>query len=475
VDYKFPFASVAIPDYCANTVENWTLATNDSGLKNYPKAKLCRLAWDFLFANENKQFIGTRHFRKQALAVMEQPKDLVLPNALLLPLVQELSLWVEGITNAANRSTLFSEWHSAYLEDVWFGSKLRTQLSFAGKNTYLNLLNLPSDTAQKLLQQIPTELEHPKPTRVVIVGNSSLYKLLPEDKRFLKIASIDEFSGSELLLILAINKFSMITDPISWLSLSGKLRDAGETLRYKLRIHSPTNNLFGERKLPKYPARQRVPTRIGESSLYGFFEPKSFRNHSFPSTIPAKMTPFLQKIKKFDSKLLLIGILPNQLRSLCKEQKMNDIEAALIKLSDTLFWGGYLLWKKRKVLVAQYWKTVAPQDWRLDYKEKKSRHKRRLEPHCKNPFHYCERVSGLSKQHRTDCACSDVKEKLPESKLPDIRSFMHKHPRRTSSIWNSFTTLEKSEKSFNALSREDLIRQQHDRGKRKRDSDELMF
>ena len=151
---------------------------------------------------------------------------------------------------------------------------------------------------------------------------------------------------------------------------------------------------------------------------------------------------------------------------------MADIEESLDRLRDSLFWNGYELWRKRKSLVTNYWQTIAPKEWKIGYKEKKSRNKRKLRSNCKNPFHYCERRYELSFMRRTVCACSDVKKKIVFQKLPDIRCFIGKYPKRILSSPDSISVVQKMDNfvvnTFGALSRDDLIRKEHDRGKRKR-------
>ena len=113
-------------------------------------------------------------------------------------------------------------------------------------------------------------------------------------------------------------------------------------------------------------------------------------------------------------------------------------------------------------------------EWKAGFKEKKSRSKRKFYGNCKNPFHYCERLHDFSKSRRTPCACSDVKKKSRSVNLPDIRCFIQ-YPKRISSVSEiaSMATVwavsNMTLKIIEAPSRDDLIRKQHDRGKRKRD------
>jgi hypothetical protein len=141
----------------------------------------------------------------------QKKKKIELVKDLLVPLVQELNLWVEATTDAATRCELFSEWHSPNLEDSWFGAIHSSQLSFAGKNTYLNLLNSPLELSQKFLSQATSDLDSSDPTRIVVVGKSAQFGKYLKDLRILPLAVIEDYWDSQISIVLAINKFSMQT------------------------------------------------------------------------------------------------------------------------------------------------------------------------------------------------------------------------------------------------------------------------
>jgi len=119
-----------------------------------------------------------------------------------------------------------------------------------------------------------------------------------------------------------------------------------------------------------------------------------------------------------------------------------------------------------------FWKTIAPNDWKIKHKGPKSRFKRTLRPNCKNPFHYCKKISDLSMQRRTVCACSDMKRVVVADM--DIRNFLTKYPKsvsyekKTSILVSSNVGALSPRRMFDALVREDLVRQRHDRGKKKK-------
>ena len=53
-------------------------------------------------------------------------------------------------------------------------------------------------------------------------------------------------------------------------------------------------------------------------------------------------------------------------------------EEALSDISKTLFWKGYAIWTKRKALIADYWKNIARDEWKVHKSKKKiSEHKKR--------------------------------------------------------------------------------------------------
>ena len=143
---------------------------------------------------------------------------------------------------------------------------------------------------------------------------------------------------------------------------------------------------------------------------------------------------------------------------------MSKTEKRLWKTSVCLFWCGYRLWKKRKRLLSLFYSTSAPDEWKCNMKEMKSRKKKKLKT-CRNPFHYLERFCDLSGQLRSTCLCSDVlvvEKKIVESM--DIRNFF-RFPRVCLSFEPGKLMIEKH---ISALSRSDLIMQSHDRGKKRK-------
>ena len=73
-------------------------------------------------------------------------------------------------------------------------------------------------------------------------------------------------------------------------------------------------------------------------------------------------------------------------------------EEALSDISKTLFWKGYAIWTKRKALIADYWKNIARDEWKVHKSKKQiSEHKKRNKNlkalyqcvyQCANTFHF---------------------------------------------------------------------------------------
>ena len=124
-------------------------------------------------------------------------------------------------------------------------------------------------------------------------------------------------------------------------------------------------------------------------------------------------------------------------------------------------------------MVKKFWETIAPKQWKVGYQESKSKSKRKLRQNCRNPFHFCEKISDLSHQRRTLCACSDMVQKHDVKILPDIRYFLTKCPKQTfpNLIYPRRYDMVGSNvppKHLNVLVQDDLVREAHDRGKRKK-------
>ena len=162
---------------------------------------------------------------------MFDPNLRTLHPSLMKILTQELHLTVEANTCSVLRSCLFDEWCSSDPNDHAFGSLgsfWETDLS--GKNSLL-FGTIDNRTIARVHSLLNTQV----PTRLVIVTESSP----PSDKALLKVASISSHfplvvpgtpettmhSNQSFEIILAINRESMLVDPIDWERFSGKIQE----------------------------------------------------------------------------------------------------------------------------------------------------------------------------------------------------------------------------------------------------------
>ena len=77
--------------------------------------------------------------------------------------------------------------------------------------------------------------------------------------------------------------------------------------------------------------------------------------------VPVHTANLIYKISKHNPLLSILGVLPNQLRSILKEQTPK-FDEAFDDIAFTLFYHSYQIWKLRKTLVSKYWKEIAQED-----------------------------------------------------------------------------------------------------------------
>ena len=104
--------------------------------------------------------------------------------------------------------------------------------------------------------------------------------------------------------------------------------------------------------------------------------------------------------------------------------------------------------------------------------------KKKYDTRCNNPFHYLKRHSNFSLQKETRCPCSVAERAQRCLKSRDIRSFLTTFPRMhlpdrsvmagSSLVLESVSRISECRKSTDYDTRDDLIRGEHDRGKKKR-------
>jgi hypothetical protein len=99
----------------------------------------------------------------------------------------------------------------------------------------------------------------------------------------------------------------------------------------------------------------------------------------------------ISQINRHPVFLGVLGIIPNQIRTLLKECNFGDPENALQDISRTLFFAGFRIWSKRQQLVSR----VSERSWTKTYKGIKTKGKKRkkeniedklIESNCMNHF-----------------------------------------------------------------------------------------
>jgi hypothetical protein len=277
------------------------------------------------------------------------------------------------------------------------------------------------------------------------------------------------FGASESYsIILALNQESMLIDPIQWEDFKKTLLGWAEKNCPNLMIPELTDNLFNERIPLSHSPRARQEPSFPQSDVYHFFiptsEPRIETNHLFSQGIPRDYAKTIARINSHNRNLSMIGILPNQIRRLLKENNMNE-NVAFEELSREIFWGGYEIWKKRKRLMSNFWKTIAPKEWKLynpnektnkGHKNKRKKKIEKKEYQCQNPFHFLRRHCDLSKKLRTPCSCSNILKRKSPYRFFDMTTFINNNSHTISIEPEMYST------------REDHVRGAHDRGKKAR-------
>ena len=360
------------------------------------------------------------------LKLVEKSYPPTLCPEFLTILIESFSLNVEGYANPLHHFSGFEHWCSPNPEDRIFGalgSYLDSDLS--GKNSFV----FPDhESLPQAILKTNTLIESPAPTRVLLL----LPTATAAEHKFLVIAHISgcpiyserELRSPDLSLVLALNKESMIYDPIDWALLSTRLKGWSELLR----IPALTDSLFRERIPVNWDprasclnlfTRQMKQDAIG---CFNFHRPLSspVDRQQLRPCFPSSTTTTLTSINKHKFSFSVLGILPNQLRKLLR-LVMGDCEPILDHLSKTFFWGGYNIWKARKRLAKQQWERLQ----NMQQKRKPKRKGDKNESACKNPFHYLLKASDLSRQRLTRCPCSKAETK-PKFVETDLRAFMRK-------------------------------------------------
>jgi hypothetical protein len=327
---------------------------------------------------------------------------------------------------------------------------------------------------QKIFDKINSLTNSCLPTRVLLIcSSSSLPQATP--RNWITLATLPVgfplvlpeknpngvwLANERFPVILALNRESMLIDPIDWLSLRRQLSEWSGKWCPEMKIPIDTDHLFGERAPLNH--KPRVTTHslpLQASGIYHFFDPeyghRNEINHFISLGIPHDRASLINRINSHDRSLSMIGILPNQLRRLfnCRE----DYDSAFEALSKELFWHGYNIWNTRRILMSRFWKKIAPEEWKTHSRLKKKKGVINVKK-CKSPFHFMIKHSDLTHSKPTPCLCSRVSVQKIIQKLPDIKVYLSRY----NYIDKNFDT-----DKFSSLyiTHEELIRGAHDRGK----------
>jgi len=262
----------------------------------------------------------------------------------------------------------------------------------------------------------------------------------------------------------------MAIDPIDWESFSDHVQTlSGNWPQNALKLSSLTDALFRERTqlahLPRTLSKQSVNLSLQTTcslNFYDAFTPKTPLNLN---SIPFRAADLFRKANQH-----VLGILPNQLRSLLKESGHDCREEALLDISRTLFFAGFSIWKKRQKLNNTFWKEIAPENRKQKTSKRKKRNveEKTSQSKCRNPFHFLVRHSNLSKQRPTKCPCRTVPHKNVY-KTQSITAFISRFPQTVhydKARSEPLVISPGDNKMY--ITRADAIRKQHDRGKKRK-------
>ena len=271
----------------------------------------------------------------------------------------------------------------------------------------------------------------------------------------------------------------MLFDPCEWTQLKSQLREWAKTDCPLLQINEMTDRLFSERMSLSHKPRKMPRICIPSTKVYKFFDPEQIPrnevNHFLAQGIPLDIATKINKINNHNKDMCMIGILPNQLKTLLNSQNQTTANIAFEDISKEIFWQSYSIWQTRKRHISEFWRNIVPENWKPHQKEIKNLKRIqeiKIAEQCSNPFHFLIKNKDLSKQKRTICQCSHVKNLNRVYNFKDIRSFftLNKQNKQCQNICVISAMSLKNCKRKTSLytTREDRIRGAHDRIKRSR-------
>ena len=240
-----------------------------------------------------------------------------IPQQLSEILTRRLHLQLEGTTNVLHRSERLTAWCSDQRTDVNFGSLGPvTEKNLEGFNSLVLLSSTP-EQMDSLIAQTLKSVSSKKPTRIVLIGPSRSVGvwLRPVNRRILELARSEasfplfhcnghhhphlsqsrSVSNEPISIILAMNKESMILDPIDWAALKHDLLDWAEAHCPNLQLGDLTDKLFRERICPSHLPRVNYVRTPPMRCAYKFFEPGALKKGQESHLIVCGISPELAK------------------------------------------------------------------------------------------------------------------------------------------------------------------------------------
>ena len=183
-------------------------------------------------------------------------------------------------------------------------------------------------------------------------------------------------------ILLGMNKESMLFDPINWVLFKSRLFKWSENWPPGLlSIPDHTDALFNERSALLHPPRalskQPLHVSMRSTTIINFFDAHAPKKPSKHIPLPPRAADLIGQMNRHPTFLGLLGILPNQLRSLLKESGHEHREEVLLDLNKTLFFAGFRVWSKRQHLATRYWIEIG-QRLKAGIKKRKKRKKKIL-------------------------------------------------------------------------------------------------
>ena len=278
---RFPYADLELEAPDSRIVQHWISMWGHLLTSSVTLPHLERLLHDLLTANGISHSALRQAYERilGVINVQKNRKNVDLPLQLITLLTKELNLSVEGNTDAFHRHTLFPEWYSEFLEDSWFGSHgTSLEMSLQGSNTYLNLLNSSESFINLMLSKVVAHLASEPPTRTLVVGKREHLDKFINDVRIMKILDL-KLHGVDVSLVLALNKASLVVDPIKWSLLISEIRGWGEMHQITVTFSESTDAMFRERQIPGHPPRSQQ--QESPSKLFPFYVLVHLRSKNF--------------------------------------------------------------------------------------------------------------------------------------------------------------------------------------------------